>query len=227
MQRNGAGRIGVVLGMAVLASGCATAINLPHGPDVFSLAPPPNAPTLLVTPPEDQRSDKQRLGRISALGVTLKENPSELVGREVIAALHARGVNGVLGRADTMTSSSAVGTLAIAIDAMSVSSFDALMDPPTATVSLRATLYDQQGATVQTASAQGQVQRRINTFSAPAAIGQLVGEAVQDAVTRLLDQGAIPQAALQLASTAQPTPSSEELVAQGAPAQETAESPTP
>ena len=130
-------------------------------------------------------------------------------------------------------SSSAVGILAVAIDGISVSSFDALMDPPTATVSLSATLYDAQGTIVESTSAQGQVQRRINTFAAPAAIGQLVDEAVQDAVQRLVQEDSLSGAITRLAAAQMPVasteapPASEEAATQSAATEAVPGSPTP
>jgi hypothetical protein len=68
-----------------------------------------------------------------------------------------------------------------------VKSFDALMDPPTASVTLRATLYDPRGAVVGDGTATGSVQHRIGIMVEQAA-AELVGEAIHDAAARLVAQ---------------------------------------
>jgi hypothetical protein len=60
---------------------------------------------------------------------------------------------------------SADGILAIAIQRISLKSFDALMDPPTARVILQVTLYDSSGKTLATDTVMGEEQRLINTFA--------------------------------------------------------------
>lgn len=208
----------LVVGIGVagmLVAGCATAIRLPQGPHVYSLPMTPGAASIIVAHPVDERSDRQRLGTISALGVVLKEEPSDLVAREVVMALHTQGINATLGHlsshqpeafAGIAQQSSADGILALSLQSLSVSSFDALLDPPTATVTLRATLYDSQGAIAETTSVTGQVQRRVNTFAAERAIGELVGEAVHDAAQRLVRQGSLTDAVARLTAAAHAIP---------------------
>ena len=68
------------------------------------------------------------------------------------------------------------------------------MDPPTATITLSAILYDSQGNIVEQDTVLGQVKRRINTFAAERAIGELVGEAIHDAAQKLTEQGTVADA---------------------------------
>lgn len=193
----------------VLLSGCATA-TLPLGPNIYSLTPRPDAGTILVAQPLDQRADKQRLGGIGALGLSMKADPSELVAKEVVAALYEQGVNGTLGHVSSDAPASfpqaaqqanAQGVLALTIQSISIKSFDAVMDPPTAEVSLQATLYDPQGSVVETESVTGHVQRRVNTFAAERATGELVGEAAHDAAQRLTTRASFSEALKKLASS--------------------------
>ena len=176
-------------------SGCATA-TLPQGPDIYSLAPRSNTGTILVAHVVDQRTDKQHLGNIGALGLSMKTDPSELVAKEVVAALYQEGINSTLGHASsdnptafpqTAQQANAQGILALAIQSISIKSFDALMDPPTAEIVLQATLYDNQGNAVESENITGHVQRKINTFAADRATGELVGEAAHDAAQRLVN----------------------------------------
>lgn len=187
---------------AVLLSGCAT-VMLPQGPDIYSFTPRPGAPTILVARAIDQRADKRKLGNISALSVSMKADPSEMVGKEVVAALYAQGLNGRLepissdqsaGFAEAAQRAGAAGVLALSIQSISVRSFDALMDPPTAEFVLQATLYDHNGKQVESAGATGHVQRRINSFATERSVGELVGEAAHDAVQRLISHGTLADA---------------------------------
>lgn len=204
-------RVLTVFTTAALLSGCATAVaTLPQGPDVYSFSPSSKAITVVVARPSDERADKKRLGSISALQLKMDEDPSQLVGRELVVALYDQEMNGVLGNVSAGDSPEsfaraaaeygARGVLAVSIQSISVESFDALMDPPTAKVVLGGTLYDSQGKVLERDSVAGQVQRRINTFAAPAATGQLVGEAIHDAVQHISSRGAISSALQQLAS---------------------------
>ena len=198
-----------ILASVGLASGCATA-TLPQGPNIYGLTPRPNTGTILVAQPVDQRADKQRLGSIGALGLSMKADPSELVAKEVVVALYEQGVNGTLGQvssdnpaafAQVAQQTNAQGVLALAIQSISIKSFDAVMDPPTAEVALQATLYDAQGSVVETESITGHVQRRVNTFAADRATGELVGEASHDAAQRLTGQTSFAEAVKRLASS--------------------------
>jgi hypothetical protein len=166
----------------------------------------------------DERADSQRIGSISALGVTLKEDPSELVGKEVVAALHEQGINATLGHVSSEDSgafpqvaeqSQAAGVLAIAVKSIKVASFDALMDPPTATVTLEAPLYDRQGSVVERESATGRVQRRVNTFAAEKSVGELVAEATHDAAQQLVSRGSLTGAITRFAASQRTADTSE------------------
>ncbi len=181
-------------GIALL-SGCSTGLTLPHGPDIYSLSMKPNAPKVVVARVADNRQDKQHLGSISALQVQMKADPTELVAKEMVAALYDQDVNGVLGRVsatdspDTLAAAAAEnnadGVLVVSIQALAIASFDALMDPPTATATLTATLYDSAGQKLDSDSAMGQVQRRINTFVAEKSTGELLNEAIRAATQKL------------------------------------------
>ncbi len=184
---------------ALLLSGCATA-TLPQGPNIYSLAPRPGAATILVAQPADQRTDKKRLGSIGALSLSMKADPSELLAKEMVAALYEQNVNGVMGHvssgapadfAQAARQANAQGVLALNIRSISIKSFDVLMDPPTAEVTLQASLYNSQGNTVESDTVTGHVQKRINTFSSERATGELVGEAIHDAAQRLMGTGAL------------------------------------
>lgn len=198
---------------AVLLTGCAT-ITLPQGPDVYSFTQRPNAPTVLVARAVDQRADKQKLGKIGALSLSMKADPAELVGKEVVAALYEQGINGRLepissdqpdGFAAAAERVNAAGVLALSIQSISIQSFDALMDPPTAELVLQANLYDRQGNLVESESATGHIQKRINTFATEKTAGQLVGEAAHDAAQRLIGRGALATALRKLTSTTKKT----------------------
>lgn len=197
-------RVLVVLVLGMFLAGCATAMaTLPQGPDVYSLPLRAGAPTLVVAPPVDERSNKERLGTISALGVRMKDDPTQLVSKEVVVALHGQGINGLLARvsgsspesfAQIASEHKAQGVLALSVQSISIESFDALMDPPTAKVTLGAVLYDNRGNLVERGSVTGQVQRRINTFAADRATGELVSESIRDAAQRLVGRGAVAEA---------------------------------
>lgn len=183
--------------MTLLLSGCAT-ITLPQGPDVYSFAQRPNAPIILVARATDQRADKQKLGKIGALSLSMKADPAELVGKEVVTALYEQGFNGRLepissdqmdGFAAAAQRVNAAGVLALSIQSISIQSFDAIMDPPTAELVLQATLYDRQGNLVGSSSVTGHIQKRINTFATEKNAGQLVGETARDAAQRLVGRG--------------------------------------
>lgn len=202
----------ILLPVAMLLSGCATAMaTLPQGPDIYSFAPRSDAATVVVARPADARADKKRLGSISALRLKMDADPSQFLGNELVAALYEQQVNGVMGRvssidspesfAQAATEHGAQGVLAVTIESISVESFDALMDPPTAKVTLGGILYDSQGNVVERDSVTGQVQRRINTFAAERSTGQLVGEALHDAAQRLVSREPLASAITELATT--------------------------
>lgn len=194
--------LAMLIGSVVSVSGCAT-IALPQGPDIYSFTQQPGAPTILVARPADLRPDKKKIGTISLLSLSMKADPSELVGKEAVAALYERGINGRLepipadqpaGFADAIQRSNADGLLALSIQSLSVESFDAIMDPPTCELALQATLYDRQGSLVESSNATGHVQRGVNTFATERSVGELVGETTHDAVRRLVNQPAMAEA---------------------------------
>lgn len=185
--------------VAMLLSGCATAM-LPQGPDIYSLSVRPNAPCIVVARAVDERANKQRLGSIGATQFSMKADPVELVGKEAVAALYEQGFNGTLGHvssdqpgtfAEEAQRLGAQGVLALRIKSISIGSFDILMDPPTAKATLQAVLYDSQGEVLKTSEVTGLVQRRIGALALEKNSGQLVGEAIHDAVRRLANQGAL------------------------------------
>ncbi len=193
----------------IFLAGCATVV-LPQGPDIYSLTPRSDAATIVVARAVDQRIDKQKLGNISALSLSMKADPVELVGKEIVAALYEQGVNGRLepvssDNPDTFAEAArrvnADGVLALSIQSISVKSFDALMDPPTCELVLQATLYDRQGKLAQSASETGHVRRRINSFATEKSVGELVGEAAHDAAQRLVSRGSMAEALKKLASS--------------------------
>lgn len=131
----------------ILLSGCSTTLALPRGPDIYAMSIRPGAAIILVARPVDQRPDKRRVGTIGGLRLNLKDDPSELSTKEILSALHEQGFNGMIGHVSSENPASfpqassqmqAAGVLAVALESMSVKSFDALMDPPTASVTLRA-----------------------------------------------------------------------------------------
>jgi hypothetical protein len=194
---------------AALLSGCATAM-LPQGPDIYSFSVKPNAPSIIVARAIDERTDKQRLGSIGATRFSMKADPVELVGKEAVAALYDHGFNARLGQlspdqpetfAEEARRSEAQGILALRIKALSIESFDLLMDPPTAKATLQATLYDHQGNTVETSEVTGLVQHGISAFSLEKSGGKLVGEAIREAAMNLTKPGALGTALKKLASS--------------------------
>ena len=188
-----------VLGAGVagtLLSGCSSTLKLPRGPDIYSMSMRPGAPVILVARPVDQRTDKKRVGTIGGLGLNLKDDPSELVAREVVSALHERGFNGTIGHvasdnpaafSQAGSQTLARGVLALSVESISVKSFDALMDPPTASVTLKGTLHDGQGVVVSGTTVTGSVQHRIG-FMVEQAAAELIAEAIHDAAQRLVAQ---------------------------------------
>lgn len=193
---------------AVLMAGCAT-VTLPRGPNVSALTRLEHAPTLIVLKPLDQRTDKKRLGSIGLTQFSMNEDPTELVANELVAALHARGVNGVLSSVSSQTpeasldevrQANADGVLATTIDAIKMESFDIILDPPTTRLSLNAVLYDPQGTAVARTSATGEVRKPGMSFSLEKMTGQLVAKAAHDAAERLTGQGQFASAVADLRS---------------------------
>ncbi len=174
---------------------------LPSGPDIYALRPLPNAKRVVVAHPVDQRSNPKRLGSIGVYQLSMSNDPTELVAKELVAALHGRGLNGVMSQISAGASSSVLaeeaerlsadGILALTIQRISLKSFDALMDPPTVRVIVHATLYDQTGKTLAADTVIGEEQRLINTFAMQKAAGQLVAEAIHNTAHRLVNQSAI------------------------------------
>ncbi len=199
----------MILPIVMLLSGCATAM-LPQGPDIYSFSVRPNAPTIVVARAVDERANKQRLGSIGATQYSMKADPVELVGKETVAALYEQGFNARLGQissdrpeafSEEAQRLGAQGVLAIQVKAISLESFDILMDPPTTKATLQGTLYDSQGRSVETSEVTGLVQRRISMFAYEKASGELVGEAIHDAARRLANQSALGTALTKLASS--------------------------
>ena len=200
-----------VCGVALLAAGCAS-VMLPAGPDIYSMPRRPNAATIVVAKPMDPRGNKTQLGRISATSLSMKADPTELVGKEVVAALYEQGINGTLGHVSSRDTASfarvaadsqAQGVLAVDVQALTISSVDALLDPPTATATLHGTLYDRNGNELGAATVTGTVQRRINAFALEKSAGQLVSEAMHDAARRLVVHGEITGSMSKVASVSQ------------------------
>ena len=117
-------------------TGCAT-IVLPQGPDLTRLGPLPDAPTVVVPKPADAREKPRRAGSIGLAGLSLKDDPSNLIAREAIVALHSRRLNGDLipvaaddlpRQLEEAKRRQAHATLVITIKEISVKSFDALLD---------------------------------------------------------------------------------------------------
>lgn len=188
-------------------AGCATAM-LPQGPDIYSFSVRPNAPSIIVARVVDERMNKQRLGSIGATQYSMKADPIELVGKEAVAALYEQGFNARMGQissdqpetfAEEARRLGAQGVLAVRIKAISLESFDILMDPPTTKATLHGTLYDPQGKRVETSEVMGLVQRRISMFAYEKASGQLVGEAIHEATRNLTKPGALGTAMAKLA----------------------------
>jgi len=174
---------------------------LPAGPEIASFAPIPDAATLIVLPPVDQRPDQQ-LGTIGMAQLSLRENPSSLIAREAVAVLHAHHINALLRpvasedlavMAEEIRKLQADGVLALTITNVSIESFDALLDPPTAIVGLDARLYDRHGMMVKTASTTGEIRRLINSFVIEKAAGKLIAEAARDALERLISRSAMAE----------------------------------
>ncbi len=188
--------IGNFAGVLVLAvAGCVTAVVLPPGPDPAALSVHPNAPRVLVPQPEDRRLDKKWVGSLPLLDVALKEDPTELLGKELAAALHEQGLNPIPARVSAgkpsgyfkaVDRAQADGILLVAIRSISVTSFNALLEPPKAVVTLEANLVEPNGSTLETVVVAGEAQRKINGSTADRAVGLLVGEAISDAARRLI-----------------------------------------
>jgi hypothetical protein len=198
MSRGGLQKAPLPLALLLL-SGCAT--MLPRGPDIYTLRPLPDAKRIVVAYPLDQRSDPKKLGSIGIYQLSMPDKPTELIAKELVVALHARGFNGAISQTSAAASpstlaeearrQSANGILAITIQRISFKSFDALMDPPTARVILQVTLYNSNGKTLATDTVIGEVQRLINTFALQKSSGQLVAEAIHNAAHRLVNQSAL------------------------------------
>lgn len=187
----------VLIGLVL--SGCAT--MLPIGPDIYALPPLPHAKRIVVAYPLDQRSNPKKLGSIGMYQLSMSDKPTELIAKELVAALHARGFNSAMSQVSAAASPSALaeearrqsadGILAITIQRISLKSFDALIDPPTARVILQVTFYDPNGKTLATDTVTGEEQRLINTLTLQKSSGQLVAEAIHNTAHRLVNQSAV------------------------------------
>ena len=177
------------------AVGCSTTVNLKSGPSLSSLSTKPGAAKIIVAQPAALRTDKQTLGTIGRRTVVLKDNPSEFVAKEFVAALNERGVDASEAAissespadiAATAQRSNADGVLTLAVQSISVESAPP-KNLPTARAVVQAQLHNRQGEITQTMSAGGHVQRRINIglFSASKSISQLTEEAGREAVQRI------------------------------------------
>lgn len=196
------GRCASALSLLIVLTGCAT-VQLPRGPDVTTFARRGDAPTVVVLRPVDQRANQRTLGTIGLAQLSLREDPTELIAKQLIAALHVQGVNGIMSAssaphdgacAEAAQGAGVDGVLATTIQWIAVESFDALLDRPTARVGLKAVLHNCQGIMLQQATVTGEVRRFVNTLAMEQAVGRLVAEAAQDAADRLMKRSALVQA---------------------------------
>ena len=187
-------------------TGCATVV-LPQGPDLTSLAPLTDVPTIAVPKPADAREKPRRAGSIGLAALSLKADPSNLIAREAVAALHGRRLNGDLipvaaddlpRQLEEVARRQAHGTLVITMKDISIQSFDALLDAPAATVTLEASLYAPDGNLLGRGTASGRAQHRINTFALNRTSGALIVEAAHQALEHLVSRSTIAGALNQL-----------------------------
>lgn len=180
------GNLLIVLTLAFVASGCATA-HLAQGPDIQSLALRDGAPQVAVAMVKDARTSTHA-GSVGAASVTVPVTIKNQVNNYLVNNLYdhfevnIKQVGEVTDEAGATTASlyGANKLVVSQISSLKMSSFDAIMQPVHTEIQLDLSVYDQTGQSIHESSYFGTYDERIGLSFSDSKTGQLVEASVQD-----------------------------------------------
>ena len=161
-------------------SGCATA-QIAQGPSIASLKMRDNKPLIVVAMVKDARG-KTSVGTIGAAGIAVPETVKNTVHNYLVNTLYdnfavnAKGSEGATGSEKLVSSQ---------IDAISIYSFDAIMQPVDTEIRLKLSVLDAQEKSLYEQNYAGMYQERIGMSLVETKTGQLVEEAIRNLMAQI------------------------------------------
>ena len=174
--------------------GCATA-KLPAGPDVYKLTTHPDAKTVGVVDVHDARTTKTA-GTVGAASITVGDDLAELVTKNLIDKFNKAGFNVRRVDASAVTAPKNFNVdyvLKTDVLAVKLFSIDAILQPVDTSITLKADVYDHEGKQVYSNSFEGKTKKQVGISFDFSAEGDLVEEAAQDAIHKMIESNILPK----------------------------------
>lgn len=191
------GTISALMSLAFLISSCTT-VKLGKGPDIYGLARYEKAPMVGVAKVTDER-ERTRAGTIGANGIVVKDGLSDLASNHLMAGVNKSARVNVIGLKDFDEASASAAAaqynadkvIKSSIKSLRVKSVDAILEPVEVEVDMHVLVYDKTGTMVYDADITGRHEKRLGmSLKTDKVVGEMVEEAVRDAVRQLADNSA-------------------------------------